>query len=173
MSSPLALHSKKTPKWGTPSWLIELARQLLDSQIHLDPASSPEFNTIVKALMIYTQDDNGLKCEWGGNVFLNPPGGQVTEFWSKLCENIANGCVQKAFFVGFSVEQLCTLGDCKSHPLDFSVCILRKRVCFTQESLQPGGSPSHGNFIVAMGCDKELFTKLFSKLGYVSHGSMA
>lgn len=134
MPTPKALHSKNTPRWGTPQWVIEAARRLMGG-IHLDPASSEEFNFYVKALMIYRQQDNGLapECEWAGNVFLNPPGGLVNEFWNKLCENYWNGNVEKAFWVGFSVEQLCTLGSEKDHPMDFSLVILRKRLSFNQQ----------------------------------------
>jgi len=113
---------------------------------------------------------------------VNPPGGQVSEFWNKLCEQVQLGNVPKAFWVGFSIEQLATLAhDTKTqaklppgtdpwHPLDFSVCILRKRLSFTQENLSEGGSPSHSNYVCAIGCDKELFTKLFNHLGKVVHG---
>lgn len=189
MTTPSALHSKKTPKWGTPVWLIEYARELLE-EIQLDPASSPEFNSLVQALVIYTHDDNGLGQAWGGNVFVNPPGGLVTEFWQKLMAEVENGNVPKAFWVGFSIEQLATLSHDEktlaklkpdvlgltpldldpAHPLDFSTCILRKRCSFNNEALIPGGSPSHSNYVTAIGCNKSLFDKLFSKLGKVIHG---
>lgn len=172
-------------------WVIEYARQLLGT-IHLDPASEETFNILVQALLIYTQQDNGLKQEWGGNVFLNPPGGLVEEFWNKLCSEVRVGRVEKAFWVGFSIEQLATLGhDEKTlaklkrdtdldlteldpwHPLDFSVCILRKRLSFINTELAKGGSPSHSNYICAIGCDKALFDKLFGKFGKIVHGRFA
>lgn len=206
MPTPKALHSKNTPRWGTPQWVIEHARTLMGG-IHLDPASSEEFNFYVKALMIYRQQDNGLspECVWGGNVFLNPPGGLVTEFWNKLCSSYENGEVDRAFWVGFSVEQLCTLASEKYHPMDFSTVILRKRLSFNQqitqptgqttthtyvdpetgqnheteifvpdgghiEVIEPGNSPSHGNYLTALGCDRDLFEKLFSEHGKIYHG---
>ncbi len=135
MTTPSALHSKKTPNWGTPEQMVELARQLL-GYIHLDPASSEEFNCIVRALMIYRKQDNGLAPEaiWAGNIFLNPPGGLVNEFWRKLCQAIfVDKTAERAFWVGFSVEQLCTLASEAYHPMDFSTCILRKRLSFNQQ----------------------------------------
>jgi hypothetical protein len=172
MPTPNALHSKKTPKWGTPQWIIERARDLL-GEIHLDPASSPDFNRLVKALMIYTEVDNGLVQEWGGNIFLNPPGGLVPEFWDKLCKSVVDGQVEKAFWVGFSVEQLCQLSDHQYHPYDFSTVTLRKRLSFNTEILQPGPSPSHGNYLTAIGVDRTQFDKLFRSLGRVVHGHLA
>lgn len=172
MTTPNALHSKKTPNWGTPETTIEQARKLLGT-IHLDPASSLEFNKLVRALMIYTKEDNGLVQPWGGNVFLNPPGGLVPEFWDKLCQSVKDKQVEKVFWVGFSVEQLCTLADHKYHPTDFSCCILRKRLSFNTEALTAGPSPSHGNYVCAIGVDRAQFDKLFLPLGRVIHGSLA
>jgi hypothetical protein len=173
MPSPSALHSKKTPKWGSPSLIVEPARELLDGQIMLDPASSPEFNEIVKALMIYTEHDNGLILPWAGNVFINPPGGLVKEFWERLIQFVQSGEVEKAVWIGFSVEQLCLLADQEWHPLDFSTCILRKRLAFTQEDGTSGGSPSHGNYVTGLGVDRATFDKLFNHLGHITHGSLA
>ncbi len=171
MTTPVALHSSKSPKWGTPEHIVELARKV--GYIHLDAASSPEFNTIIQALMIYTELDNGLAQEWNGNIFLNPPGGLVIEFWDKLMQEIQAGRVTKAFWIGFSVEQLCIMADKELHPLDFSTCILRKRLNFNKEDLSPGSSPSHGNYLTAIGCDPKEFEKLFSSLGKISHGKLA
>lgn len=192
LPTPNALHSKKTPKWGTPQWIIEAARELLDGQIHLDPGSSPEFNELVKALMIYTEVDNGLDQPWSGNIFCNPPGGLVREFWKKFTEPTykamegdllgdltpldAEELGYKRFWVGFSVEQLCTLADCKLHPLHFSTCILRKRLNFnqqTEEGIVEGTSPSHGNYVTAIGVDHDHFAKLFQQHGIIIRGSLA
>lgn len=173
MSTPSALHSKKTPKWGTSKEIIALATTLLDGHIDLDPASSPEFNLLVQALKIYTEHDSGLTKIWAGTVFLNPPGGLVTEFWNLLTQYLMSGHIVKAFWVGFSVEQLCTLASEKFHPLDFSTCVLRKRIPFLQESGEPGGAPSHGNYVTSLGCNRALFDKLFAYKGKVSHGLLA
>lgn len=173
MSTPSALHSKKTPKWGTPQEIIEIGRQLLDGDIQLDPASSPEFNTLVQALMIYTEQDDALIQPWAGNVFCNPPGGKVRKFWERLLQHIMTGEVEKAFWVGFSVEQLCQLTRSEFHPLDFSTCILRTRLPFNTEALIPGESPSHGNYVTALNCDRNLFDKLFLNQGKIIHGFLA
>jgi hypothetical protein len=143
--------------------------------IHLDPASSEEFNFYVKAFMIYTEQSNGVlpECEWAGNVFLNPPGGLVKEFWQKLIKEYNSGRVSRAVWVGFSVEQLCTLADEPYHPADYSICYLRKRLNFVREDLSVGGSPSHGNYISAIGCDPAEFERLFGHLGKIVHGKKA
>jgi hypothetical protein len=187
MTTPNALHSKKSVCWGTPQWIIESARRLLEGQIHLDPASSPEFNERVQALMIYTEQDDGLSQPWAGNVFCNPPGGKgkVEAFWRRWCEpytvqidnltpldSVEAG---KRFWVGFSIEQLALLAHATIHPMDLSFCILRKRLNFNlQESLEitEGTSPSHSNYVCAAGVDHDLFTKLFQPHGKVVKGPL-
>jgi hypothetical protein len=50
---------------------------------------------------------------------------------------------------------------------------LRKRMSFNNEALKKGGSPSHSNYVCAIGCDRSLFDKLFGGLGKVIHGKFA
>jgi hypothetical protein len=140
MSTPNALHSKKTPKWGTPEDIATRGRLSMGGVIHLDPGSSELFNTAIGAEHIYTEETDGIKSPWDAwgreiNVFLNPPGGLVEAFWQKLIEEWASGVVSKAIWIGFSVEQLATLQDSDLYPLDFSTMIARKRIPFWYEKL--------------------------------------
>jgi hypothetical protein len=184
MTSPKALHSKNTPRWGTPSDIVERARVCL-GQIDLDPASSVDFNQIVKATRIFTEHDSGLNRSWilsqhldslpeeGITVFLNPPGGLVKEFWRQLVDQIELGHVSKAVWIGFSVEQLCILQDTKPYPMDFATVILRKRLAFTKETGESGGAPSHGNYITGIGIDRDIFSTCFGDLGRIHFGDLA
>lgn len=186
MSTPSALHSKKTPSWGTPEQIVEIARELLGG-IDLDPCSSEIFNQTVRARRYIDLQENGLTSLWRLDpspmpqlmtldpisVFLNPPGGVVRPFWDRLMTHVGDGSVRCAFWVGFSVEQLCTLADHEFHPLDFSTCILRKRVSFTSEDpAKKIGAPSHGNYVTAIGVDRDAFDRAFVNLGKVLHGSL-
>lgn len=190
MPTPSALHSKKTPKWGTPEEIAMLSRLALGGVIHLDPASSPEFNTRVGALKIITEVENGLISPWTPlplvddidpipgeippcSVFLNPPGGLVKEFWARLIQHYAEGLITNAIWIGFSIEQLCILQDADLYPMDFRTVILRKRLAFTQESGQAGGSPSHGNYITGLGIGEEIFASCFADLGRIVAGAFA
>lgn len=169
----LVFHSKKKVEHGTPSNIVEIARELMGG-IDLDPMSSKKFNTIVKALQIYTEIDNGLIAEWRGRVFVNPAGGSVKQAWIRLSSEYLVGNVLRGFFVGFSMSQLCHLNNVPNAVNDFSVCYLRQRLAFLdEESLLAQSSPPQYNFVVGVGTDVDKFNKLLSPLGRCFHGRLA
>lgn len=125
-----ARHSMDSPEWYTPSPFVEAARLVMGS-IDLDPASHEEANWRVKAAKYYTEADNGLMLPWGGNVFLNPPGGAVREFWRRLMDQRPTRFV----WIGYSLEQLQTLQAGRGFyatPMDYPICIVQKRIAFVE-----------------------------------------
>ena len=72
-------------EWRTPPKIIELAREALGA-IDLDPASSDAAQEVVAADNYYTKERDGLKCQWHGRVFMNPPysRGVLDQFVRKL-----------------------------------------------------------------------------------------
>lgn len=74
-------HSANSANWITPSWITNLAREVMDGVIHLDPASCAEANQFVKAQTYFDRKINGLETPWSHaddtltNVWINPPGG--------------------------------------------------------------------------------------------------
>ena len=165
-----AQHSKATPRWGTPEDIVERARRVMDG-ITLDPCSESVFQETVQAARHYSlteRGEDGLTLPWAGNVFLNPPGGAVPEFWRRALEQP----VQQLIWCGFSVEQLCLLADEIAHPLDFSFCMLRKRLGFTRHDGYEG-SPSHGNYVCGLGVVHAAFQREFASLGKVIRGPFA
>lgn len=164
------LHSKATPRWGTPADIIERARRVMGG-IDLDPCSETKFNAIVKAKQFYSLEErkeDGLALPWHGKVLLNPPGGLVREFWEKMLSEDIDQCV----YIGFSLEQLALLADCHVHPAELSICYLRKRIRFTRHD-GFSGSPSHGNFVCGINVDHARFDKEFGSLGKVIAGPQA
>jgi len=95
-------------EWWTPQWIIEAARATL-GRIDVDPASTFDANKRTKAVTFYTREDNGLKKEWRGTVFLNPPSkrGDPTarpHLWAKkLNKEYDNRHTSRAIFVVKSV----------------------------------------------------------------------
>jgi len=165
----VARHSCDSPEWYTPTGYVEAARRVM-GRIDLDPASHEEANLTVKATTFYTAEDDGLHQPWHGRVFLNPPGGLVPEFWYALMVAWAEGRIDQAIWIGYSLEQLQSLqprGRFFPSPIEWSICIPRRRIPFVEneakkaariEKLTAAGkranaksSPSHGNYITYLG----------------------
>lgn len=164
---PSARHSKVEKRWGTPSYIVEAARKCMGN-ITLDPCSEERFNAIVEADKYYSlleRGEDALTLPWTGNVLCNPPGGAVRKFWKYAFTQP----IDQMIWVGFSVEQLCVLADLAYHPLDFSCCILRKRIPFTRHDGYRG-SPSHGNYICGIYTDADVFEYAFADYGKIIHG---
>lgn len=70
-------------EWYTPAEYINIVRKTLKT-IDLDPASCEFANKTVKATQYYSLENDGLKHEWHGRVFMNPPYG--TEFIGKFID---------------------------------------------------------------------------------------
>lgn len=187
MTQTQARHSCDSDSWYTPSAFVEAAREVMGS-IDLDPASHEEANRTVKAARFFTEADNGLDQDWHGNVFLNPPGGLVGEFWLKLQREYHTGTTMaQAIWIGYSLEQLQTLQciNAELTPLHFATCFTKKRIPFVENEAKraarmakliaagkkPNGksSPSHSNYItyVGPGIHRDKFADVFSKFGQV------
>jgi ParB family chromosome partitioning protein len=170
-------------EWYTPAPIVELARTLMGG-IDLDPASCFDANAIVKASRYYTAAEDGLQQPWRGRVFVNAPGGSVSEYWSHLLCERRIGHVEEAIWVGYSLEQLQTLQmDGRPHPIEIPICIPSKRIAFIENDVMkerrkarseakgkpfnPRSTPSHGNYITYLGRQPYRFRELFSALGVV------
>ena len=64
--------------WETPKYFFEKLNREFD--FNLDTASSHEN---AKCERYFTESDNGLKQDWKGNVFCNPPYGREIGDWVK------------------------------------------------------------------------------------------
>ena len=190
-------HSSATNEHYTPADVVDRARRVLGA-IDLDPASCPEANAAIKASKIFTRDDDGLRQEWAGRVFLNPPGGLLVRdatgawvpcaatgprggkakaaqavWWDKLVAEYARGAadgVRSAIFVGFTLEILRLSQACAAPVQWFSRCYPASRLKFR------GASPTHANMIVYLhpqdGTDPfAKFHEAFSTLGLCERGS--
>jgi len=89
----------KNNEWYTPSNIIELAREVMGS-IDTDPASCAVAQEVVQAGQYFTEETDGLKQYWTGNVFCNPPysAALIKKFTAKMlleyeCGNMKQGII--------------------------------------------------------------------------------
>jgi cytochrome c peroxidase len=74
-NSTKSKNSQAKTDWITPPKYLDAMRKVFGKQIILDVASDTNANRIVRALHIYTKDDDGLSKPWlADNVYCNPPG---------------------------------------------------------------------------------------------------
>ena len=134
----------------TPPDVLEAARRALGGIIDLDPASCAVANEEVRARMIYTAKDDGLRRRaWGlaragSTVWLNPPGGFVNRetllpasrglssacaWWRKLLDEYRAERVKAACFYVFRLDVLQNIQalDGYEPPHAYPFCILKKR----------------------------------------------
>src|SRR6478735_8286696 len=100
----LPQHSTASNEHFTPTEVVKLAHNVLGG-IDLDPASCATANNHVGAVNYLTKEEDGLRYQWKGRLFVNPPGGmrngssQALLFWNKLVEEYEAHRVVSALFV--------------------------------------------------------------------------
>jgi hypothetical protein len=131
-------HSMTNPDWYTQEEVVEAARRTL-GRIDCDPATDAIANRRIKARRIYTARMSGLAptARWRGRVFLNPPGGQVKDFWDRMIAEREAGRMTAGIWVGYSLEQLQSLqtGEdalMRALPQQFPICYPRRRLAFEE-----------------------------------------
>lgn len=152
-------------EWFTPAEYVELARAVLGA-IDLDPASSDRAQQVIKAAHYFTKADDGLKHEWCGRVWLNPPYAQplIADFVSKMVAERVAGRVTAAIMLTHNYTDTAwfheAAGACDA------ICFTRGRVKF----YEPDGeiaAPTQGQAFFYFGADVDAFFDQFKNIGFV------
>lgn len=152
-------------EWYTPAKYIEMARTVLGA-IDLDPASSKAAQATVRATEFFIPDDDGLRWEWRGRVWLNPPYSQpyIEHFVRKLVDEVMAGRTTDAILLTHNYTDTVWFHHAAAHCV--AVCLTRGRIRF----LSPQGieaSPTQGQAFFYFGSQVELFEKSFESIGVV------
>lgn len=192
----LAVHYSEDNSRRTPDYILEAAREVL-GEIDLDPASDYEAQHGVGADGWYGPScprggearwfgTDGLRAEWHGRVWLNPPGGKLDDrtwqpvkhagshgvgsasvWWSKLLHEFESGRVSEALFLGFTLEILRTGQRWGKPPQAFPFCVPRDRLQFLSSGEGGCASPPMGSVVVYLGPNVARFREVFERIGYV------
>jgi len=152
-------------EWYTPPEYIEAARLTMGA-IDCDPASSEVANSIVKAGIYYTAEDDGLARIWRGRVWMNPP--YAPPLIMEFCESLA------AQF-GDTVTEACVLVNNATETAWFNVlaekaaaiCFIKRRVKFINPQGEAAGAPLQGQVVLYLGDNINSFRDNFSPFGLV------
>ena len=94
--------TRDSDSWYTPAKYIESVRSVLGS-IDIDPFSSKEANSVVKAYVYYTKECDALSFDWArfDNCFANPPysKGLMQSCVDKLLGQRNNGCCKNTILL--------------------------------------------------------------------------
>ena len=172
-------------EWYTPVVTLGLVREVFaPGGIDIDPCSTAEANTRVRAVLFYDAASDSLnkRNAWWGNVFLNPPfgtrDGQSMQgmFFKRCVSEYRLGRVAQAILLlkaGFGYKWFRSV-------LAWPVCFLHERLAFVQPvkcaadseepvSLRWGARVQnpHGSVVVYMGPSVDTFANVFACVGSV------
>jgi len=150
-------------EWYTPAEYVEAARRVMGS-IDTDPATNPTAQLWIKAGTHYTQDNDGLQHAWYGNVWMNPPWGQLTgKFVGHLADELAMGRIAQAIVL------------VNAHATDTSwfTPLWEGLLCFTDHRIdykspeETKSTSTHGSVFVYFGPNKATFCREFARWGTI------
>lgn len=152
-------------EWYTPAEYITAARNVMGG-IDLDPASCETANEVVGATEFYSVDRNGLRFDWTGRVWMNPPYARphIDNFCVKLAESVTEGQVTEAVVLTNNATEtgwFHTLGTVAS-----AFCFPRRRVRFWHPEKE-NAAPLQGQAVFYLGENVEAFLREFAAFGLV------
>lgn len=151
-------------EWYTPPEFVELARTAMKG-IDLDPASSEDANTIVKAAVFYDEITNGLDKPWVGNVWMNPPyaAGIIDDFCAKWVHEFKGKNIKQGVVLVNNSTDTQWFQNLAVHS---SAIAFSKRIKFLDcETLEPSKTPLQGQVFLYFGKAPKRFCSVFEKIG--------
>ena len=165
-AKPHISQSNADEEWFTPEKYINAVREVM-GDIDLDPASTQEANKVVKAKQIYTIEDDGLRQDWKGRVWLNPPysTSKIPLFCDKIKKHYDSGEVTEAVVVVNNATETEWFNILISSA---KACVFPKgRIKFYKpKGIKIGSAPLQGQVFVYFGENWKRFLEVFKSFGW-------
>lgn len=151
-------------EWYTPSEYIEAARSVM-GEIELDPASCELANRTVRAGRFFTAQDDGLRQEWSGRVWMNPPYASelIGQFCSKFTEHYSKGDIKEAIVLVNNATETTWFNVLIEQAS--AVIFPKGRVKFKTPNGEMG-APLQGQAVIYFGDNPGMFMKHFEPFGW-------
>jgi len=152
-------------EWFTPAEYIEAARTVM-GEIDLDPASHEKAQATVQALSFFTAADDGLRQDWHGRVWLNPPYVQplIAEFTGKLVREVNAQRVSEAILLTHNYTDTVWFHYAESAAA--LLCFTRGRIRFVDADGEEC-APTQGQCFFYYGPNRERFCDAFARFGFI------
>jgi len=152
-------------EWYTPPQYLQAARDVMGG-IDLDPASSQRAQDAVAADEYYTLAEDGLKQEWYGRVWLNPPYAQpfIAEFVSKMVAERRAKRVTAGIMLTHNYTDTSWFHEAAS--CADAICFTRGRIKFYGAD-GAVAAPTQGQAFFYFGDDSDGFAARFKDIGFV------
>lgn len=137
-------------------------------EIDLDPCSNPQKS--VPARRHYTFEDDGLKQEWAGSVFINPPYSCPGTWVAKLEAEYYAGRVRQAI----ALLPAATDTKWQSPILERSeqvICFWKGRIKFLDKDFNPKLPARQSHILIYYGNNQERFREVFEPYGVMVGGN--
>jgi ParB family chromosome partitioning protein len=153
------------PESYTPTQYIEAARAVMGG-IDLDPASNSIAQQVVRADAFFDEQTDGLKQQWRGRVFLNPPYKYplVAKFITKLLEELVATRVTAAILL--TNNNTDTRWWHEAARIADGVCLTLGRINFYKASGEIT-QPTNGQSFFYFGDDGAAFASVFDRFGLI------
>ena len=148
----------RTVEYYTPKFIFDA----LNTTFDLDPASPVDVKTFVPADKKYTVFEDGLKQDWQGFVFMNPPYGVVANrLWMRKFMNHNNG-------IALVSSRTDTLWFHQYAAQADAIIFIKGRIGFIDGTASVTGVAAFGSILVGYGIKAKTVLKDASgKLGFL------
>lgn len=151
-------------EWGTPPEWIERARSFM-GVIDTDPASNSAAQRIVKANFWFDKAENGLKRDWRGRAWLNPP------YSYPLIERFARKAISE--YESGNIEEALILTNNRTDATWFQELLTRATSCFLKDRInfvhayKDSSGNRQGQVLFYLGNRQSAFVEEFGGYGVV------